>query len=253
MKSEDESAGSYTDVCKRFKELCEGAKNVIYERLVFNRRSQQEGERIDNFVSELKRLALTCEFGSLKDSLIRDRIVGGVVSDDLRGELLKKPDLTLQRAHDHCRTYEASALQKRKFSFPVTSGAFTTQVQPLKKHDNGKPDSPIHRRKNVTQSCKFCGYRHSFSHPTRCPAFKKNCRNCSKQGHFARMCPKPQTRNENQLSTVIPENMPDSEKCDESQMVHTYFGSVEIDTLSKSSKKDKSMVSLRIAGKYTKI
>ena len=78
-----ESNERYDDVCKKFKELCEGARNVIYERLVFNQRNQKEGERIDNFVSELKRLSLTCEFGDLKDSLIRDRIVGGVLSDEL--------------------------------------------------------------------------------------------------------------------------------------------------------------------------
>jgi len=75
---------------------------------VFNQRCQKEGERIDSFVSDLSRLALTCEFGSLKDSLIRDRIVGGVISDNLRGEVSKKPDLTLQTAHDFCRTFEAS-------------------------------------------------------------------------------------------------------------------------------------------------
>ena len=65
------------------------------------KRNQKEGVRIDYLVSELKRLSLTCEFGDLKDSLIRDRIVGGVLSDELRGELLKNPDLTLQSAHDY--------------------------------------------------------------------------------------------------------------------------------------------------------
>ena len=44
----------------------------------------------------------------LRDSLIRDRIVGGVFSHELRGELLKKPDLTLQTADDYCRTFEAA-------------------------------------------------------------------------------------------------------------------------------------------------
>ena len=38
--------------------------------------------------------------------------MGGVLSNELRGELLKKPDLTLQKAHDYCRTFEASELQK---------------------------------------------------------------------------------------------------------------------------------------------
>ncbi|XP_032235873.2 uncharacterized protein LOC116617347 [Nematostella vectensis] len=115
----DESPESFEKICKKFEELCRVARNVIYERLVFNQRSQKEGERIDNFVSDMKRLALACEFGTLKDSLIRDRMVGGVLSDQLRGELLKKPDLTLQSAHDYCRTYEASEAQKIKFSLPT--------------------------------------------------------------------------------------------------------------------------------------
>ena len=84
-------------MCSKFKELCEGARNVIYERLVFNQRNQKEGERIDNFVSELKRLSVTCEFGALTDSFIRDRIVGGVLSDALRGKLLKKADLLFKQ------------------------------------------------------------------------------------------------------------------------------------------------------------
>ena len=54
-----ESNECYDDVCKKFKELREGARNVIYERLVFNQRNQKEGERIDNFVSELKRQKIT--------------------------------------------------------------------------------------------------------------------------------------------------------------------------------------------------
>lgn len=146
----EESNECYADVCTKFKQLCEGAKNVIYERLMFNHRNQKEGERIDNFVSELKRLSLTCEFGVLKDSLIRDRIVGGVLSDDLRGELLKKPDLTLQSAHDYCRTYEATELRKYKFSKPTSSSTESTSgIQFLRKYKE--------QEKTTARSCKFCG------------------------------------------------------------------------------------------------
>ena len=63
-----------------------------------------------------------CYFGDLRDSLIRDRIIGGVLSHELRGELLKKPDLTLQKAQDYCRTFEASELKKYKFSTPAGAG-----------------------------------------------------------------------------------------------------------------------------------
>ena len=144
--------------------------------------NQKEGERIDNSVSSLKRLALTCEFGTLKVSLIGDRNVGGVLSDDLRGKLLNKPDLTLQSAHDYCRTYEASERQKMKFSLPNNSSDL--------------PASDIHNVKGFKSQlprrndplCKFCELRHSFSHPNKCPALKLECGKCKKVGHFARMC-----------------------------------------------------------------
>ena len=90
--------------------------------LGFNRPNQKHGERIDNFVSELERLSLTCEFSGLRDSLIRDHIEGGVLTDELRSELLKKPDFTLQTAHDYCRTLEAAELQKYKSNTPTVAG-----------------------------------------------------------------------------------------------------------------------------------
>ena len=41
----------YQDVWRKFEELSQGARNVIYERPVVNQRNQKAGERIDNFVS----------------------------------------------------------------------------------------------------------------------------------------------------------------------------------------------------------
>ena len=178
--NEGESKDSFATVCKKFTELCEGAKNVIYERLVFDQRHQKEGERIDSFVRELKRLSLTCEFGELRDSLNRDRIVGGVRSDDLKGELLKKPDLTLASAHDYCRTFEAAELQKYKFAATVSpSSEGEPRIQAIQKDRE--------QQKKTSRSCKFCGYSHPFTHPNRCPAFGKKCMKCKKQGHFQSM------------------------------------------------------------------
>ena len=54
------------------------------------------------------------------------------MSDELRGELLKKPDLTLQTAHDYCRTLEAAELQKYKFNTPTVAGCGRS-LHPLRK------------------------------------------------------------------------------------------------------------------------
>ena len=180
--NEGEEKENYADICKKFKELCEGARNGKYERLLFNQRNQKEGQRIDNYVSELKPLSLTCDFGDLRDLLIRDRIVGGVLSDELRGELLKKPDLTLQKAHDYCRTFETAELQKYKFSTPADAGTeHSIGLQPVNKL-NEQDKKPPH-------SCKFCGYKHPFTKPSHCPAFGKLCLKCKQKGHFAQVCP----------------------------------------------------------------
>lgn len=63
---------------RKFRELCRPQSNVIVERHRFNARDQRNGETMEAYVSELRKLANNCEYGELKDELIRDRIVCGV-------------------------------------------------------------------------------------------------------------------------------------------------------------------------------
>ena len=50
-------------------------KNVVIEHTKFNKRSQLPDEPVEQFISSLYNLAADCNFGELKDKLIRDRIV----------------------------------------------------------------------------------------------------------------------------------------------------------------------------------
>ena len=43
-------------------------------------RNQNNSETIDSFVTSIKQLAETCEFGDLKESLIKNHVVMGVQS-----------------------------------------------------------------------------------------------------------------------------------------------------------------------------
>jgi hypothetical protein len=49
--------------------------NGTYERFIFNQRVQEPNENVDTYVTSLKTLAKTCNFGSLEESLVRDKIV----------------------------------------------------------------------------------------------------------------------------------------------------------------------------------
>ena len=59
-------------ILAKMKEYCNGECNETYERYVFNHRDQESNESVDASVTALRKLAKTCSYGSLTDSLIRD-------------------------------------------------------------------------------------------------------------------------------------------------------------------------------------
>ena len=66
-------------IIEKFKAYCNPRKNITYERHVFNTRNQKAEESIDQYVTDLRTKAKTCEFGTLCESLIRDRVVCGIM------------------------------------------------------------------------------------------------------------------------------------------------------------------------------
>ena len=64
-------------------------RHVLFERCKFNTATQKE-ESVDEFVVRLRQLAEPCEFGDLKDSLIRDRLVIGTTDSSSRDRLVKE-------------------------------------------------------------------------------------------------------------------------------------------------------------------
>ena len=57
-------------------------------------------ETIERYVTVLKKLASTCEYGELKEELVRDRLVCGVKNKKLSEKMLGDLELTLQSALD---------------------------------------------------------------------------------------------------------------------------------------------------------
>ena len=132
----------------KFKAYCIPRKNVTWERHVFNTRFQCEYKTVDQYVTDLKKKAQTCEFQDLKDSLIRDKIVCGIRCDKIQSRLLKEPDLNLQKAIDICRANEAKSAQLKSF-ISTTADSTTDEVV------------GIHRIRCDRQSCDRCGTVHN--------------------------------------------------------------------------------------------
>ena len=83
MSAED--VGKHDKVLERFqRHFDKSLKNTIYERVKFNRRVQQEGETVDEFITDIFRLVENCKFGDLQ---VRDRIVVELRDSELSEKL----------------------------------------------------------------------------------------------------------------------------------------------------------------------
>ena len=199
----DETKASYEEMKSALDNYFGARRNVIVERARFNRRIQRPGESIDSFIQDLYRLADECNYDSLKDDLIRDRIVVGVLDERLSERLQLKADLTLKQAVEISRLHET-----RKESRDVVRGDINSTVEFVK-----KPENPRKSKKQQSKpkggpqggkKCQWCG--REAHERSKCPARNSVCHNCKKKGHFKDSCLKKSSNKQNvdELDIDIP-------------------------------------------------
>ncbi|KAL7883911.1 hypothetical protein SRHO_G00015690 [Serrasalmus rhombeus] len=165
---------------KKFEEYFVPTKNITFERYKFFSCDQKPGNAFDLYLAELYTLSKTCEFGALRDSLIKDRIVCGIADNGLRERLLREKDLTLDKAVDLCRASQSSRQQVKELAkTEIAVHAVRTKEQHKKRQCKQNKD------KMVDGNCKKCGGSHA---PRTCPAYGKTCNNCGKRNHYAKCC-----------------------------------------------------------------
>ena len=170
----EEQRKQIPDILRAFENYCIGETNETYERYVFNSRNQQEGESVEKYIAELRRLAKSCNFDTLEDNLIRDRVVMGVRCDITRRKLLQEGKLTLQKATTIARAMEVTKGQMTR----IKKGGEGTEELVHKVHKN------VSQKKNPEENCHFCGKAHIFKKEL-CPAYGKTCNACKGKNHFA--------------------------------------------------------------------
>ena len=162
------------------KTYCVPRKNTTYERYVF-RMTTQEDHTIDVFATDLRRRAEHCDFGALKDSLIRDQIVVGISDPKLRERLLRETDLSLEKAINLCRITEQSKEQSKVFDSPTAQANSIDTVKKTRVPVETEKTDDVKRK----VKCKFCG---SFHNRGSCPAYGATCHKCNGRNHNARCC-----------------------------------------------------------------
>ena len=145
-------------------------------------------------MTDLKLKAQTCQFDTLRDSMIRDRIVLGVWSQRVRERLLREDDLDLGKAVKICQAAEVTERQIETLSQKCSDGEANVHYNRGRHNPKHKPvqTHSKHKPKTNFTKCSCCDTAHA---PRACPAFNKSCNACCKSGHFARVCrSKPKVR-----------------------------------------------------------
>ena len=186
-----EQRRNYDDVITRFQDFFKVRRNVIFERARFNRCAQQDGETAEQYIMELYRLADTCNYGDLRDEMIRDRLVVGIRDTTLSAQLQLDAELTLEKAKTKIRQREAVGQQQAE----LKSGPRRQQNTPMEAVHPGKTHGRRMQRQPQIQQriqqreakpCRRCG---RSSHPRdKCPAKDAVCHRCNKKGHFRSQC-----------------------------------------------------------------
>ena len=90
---------------KTFEELMEVLKthfnlepSEIVERYKFHTRIQRLGESVATYLSELRALIVSCNFGPVLHDMLWDRLICGINNGQMQKRLLSEPKLMLEKA-----------------------------------------------------------------------------------------------------------------------------------------------------------
>lgn len=187
-------------------------RRKTYERHLFHKMEQNQGERFSDFVMRLRKQMTRCGYSEkVSEDLIADRIAAGCNSDELRQKLLQK-DRPLSKILAMGSSSEEVGKQARKWTDNTvhTASPEVSRIgsRPLGRERTPRDQNPGEQRldkrrfprnpyrwqnpsyanRSVQSTCHRCGYPGHWRGDEHCPAREDTCGICGKVGHWAVRC-----------------------------------------------------------------
>ncbi|XP_034248250.1 uncharacterized protein K02A2.6-like [Thrips palmi] len=173
---EHDYTNNYDKVVEQFDLYAAEKKCITGCRELFNARNQKKEETFSNWLTDLRNLVKDCEYATIVDSMLKDRIIWGVWDKRLRDTLRSKSNQSLSDIIDLCKAVEATA-RYPKLNGDNDNAQNVEAIQSFNKNrsKNGIPSQPYQKNKGGGKM------KNSQYHNRPGPGYKSK-RNGSQQG-----------------------------------------------------------------------
>ena len=158
-----ETGDDYKSVLEKLTEYFSQCKNIAFKRHVFRQAAQSAAETMDSYVTHLRTLAKTCQFGTGFDEMIRDQIIEKCALHALRRHLLRERELTLDNLLPIARSFELTDRQaleiEQKFESSTHLNSIDRQRDYRRPRRNSAKREDNDRQKSVCYCCGNEGHR----------------------------------------------------------------------------------------------
>ncbi|KAK8782784.1 hypothetical protein V5799_015874 [Amblyomma americanum] len=151
---------------RKFEAFYKPALNLAYHEFRFGKRDQKEDEHFNDWLTELRVLAKSCEFGELEERMLRSRIILGMRDKKLQETLLSE-NASLAKTVEMCRAREHGKEQSEEI------------------HSSKNCQVDVNAVLQMKSRCNKCARVHNSE---TCPAKGRTCLKCGKRNHFAAAC-----------------------------------------------------------------
>ena len=162
--------------------------------------------------------------------MVRDRIVSGVTSQEVREKLLTEDDdLSVAKTIDITMLYKVTKEQLASMAASAGNNVDAIRLGREKQHSHhGLRSIPVPDK----HPCRNCGGKHG---KRECPAFGKACSYCTRKlNHYARVCLKKQEDHAKQVSYIEEEEQlvvdTISQPANSTEEPNTAYASIDIET-----------------------
>lgn len=185
LKISDKEKDNLQVLIQKFDNYFTPKRNLVYERYKFFT-YKQTNEATDQYITELKTKAKSCEFKTLEEDLIKTQLIIGIRNNILREKLLEQNDMKLDKVIEQCSVFEMTKVQSADIKENVVYGVEknrqeTTNRYQKKQFQNKSSNKP----EKIIKDCTKCGKNHPIN---KCPAYGKKCNKCKKINHFSNVC-----------------------------------------------------------------